>query len=147
VWDLSTVLAEDGRPRLAFGGDYNPEQWPREVWREDVALMVEAGVDLANATASASPRFPHAYPDSLTRFGTGTIFSDLGRAIDADVPATSATGATAGSPAVTPNAVGAGAAYYAGTALAPGGLHELLAEIPSSARAVAVVREEARASA
>jgi beta-galactosidase len=33
-------------PRLAFGGDYNPEQWPREVWREDLALMREAGVDL-----------------------------------------------------------------------------------------------------
>lgn len=29
---------------IAFGGDYNPEQWPREVWREDVALMREAGV-------------------------------------------------------------------------------------------------------
>ncbi|MFI6405175.1 beta-galactosidase [Streptomyces sp. NPDC050548] len=29
---------------LAFGGDYNPEQWPREVWEEDVRLMREAGV-------------------------------------------------------------------------------------------------------
>jgi beta-galactosidase len=31
---------------LAYGGDYNPEQWPPEVWREDVALMREAGVNL-----------------------------------------------------------------------------------------------------
>ena len=31
---------------IAFGGDYNPEQWPREVWREDVELMLEAGVNL-----------------------------------------------------------------------------------------------------
>lgn len=31
---------------MAFGGDYNPEQWPREVWREDVRLMVEAGVTM-----------------------------------------------------------------------------------------------------
>ena len=29
-----------------YGGDYNPEQWPREVWDEDVRLMVEAGVNL-----------------------------------------------------------------------------------------------------
>src|SRR3954454_20125762 len=29
---------------LALGGDYNPEQWPREVWDEDVRLMREAGV-------------------------------------------------------------------------------------------------------
>ena len=33
-------------PPMAFGGDYNPEQWPREVWDEDVRLMREAGVDL-----------------------------------------------------------------------------------------------------
>ncbi|MDW4572004.1 beta-galactosidase [Microbacterium sp. M3] len=31
---------------IAFGGDYNPEQWPREVWREDAELMVRAGVNL-----------------------------------------------------------------------------------------------------
>jgi len=30
-----------------FGGDYNPEQWPREVWDEDVSLMQQAGVTLA----------------------------------------------------------------------------------------------------
>ena len=33
-------------PPLAFGGDYNPEQWPVEVHEEDVRLMREAGVDL-----------------------------------------------------------------------------------------------------
>ncbi len=31
---------------LAYGGDYNPEQWPREVWLDDVRLMREAGVNL-----------------------------------------------------------------------------------------------------
>jgi beta-galactosidase len=31
---------------LCYGGDYNPEQWPRDVWREDVRLMLEAGVNL-----------------------------------------------------------------------------------------------------
>ena len=35
------------RGRLLFGGDYNPEQWPREVWTEDVRLMREANVNLA----------------------------------------------------------------------------------------------------
>lgn len=30
--------------RIAFGGDYNPEQWPRATWQEDMALMREAGV-------------------------------------------------------------------------------------------------------
>lgn len=31
---------------IAFGGDYNPEQWPREVWQQDVELMRKAGVNL-----------------------------------------------------------------------------------------------------
>ena len=29
---------------VALGCDYNPEQWPRSVWPEDIALMQEAGV-------------------------------------------------------------------------------------------------------
>ncbi|MBD3942444.1 beta-galactosidase [Microbacterium sp. NEAU-LLC] len=33
---------------IAYGGDYTPEQWPKEVWREDVALMREAGVNLVS---------------------------------------------------------------------------------------------------
>ncbi|WP_324014371.1 beta-galactosidase [Microbacterium sp. JZ37] len=35
-------------PGIAFGGDYNPEQWPRETWQEDVRLMREAGVNLVS---------------------------------------------------------------------------------------------------
>ncbi|MEU4831311.1 beta-galactosidase [Streptosporangium sp. NPDC023615] len=33
---------------LAYGADYNPEQWPEEVWHEDVRLMREAGVNLVS---------------------------------------------------------------------------------------------------
>ncbi len=32
--------------QLFYGGDYNPEQWGREVWLEDMRLMREAGVNL-----------------------------------------------------------------------------------------------------
>ncbi|EWM10427.1 beta-galactosidase [Kutzneria sp. 744] len=32
---------------LAFGGDYNPEQWDKAVWEEDDELMRRAGVNLA----------------------------------------------------------------------------------------------------
>ncbi|WP_447913568.1 beta-galactosidase [Microbacterium phyllosphaerae] len=32
---------------LWYGGDYNPEQWPREIWAEDVRLMQRAGVTVA----------------------------------------------------------------------------------------------------
>ncbi|MDQ1595807.1 MAG: beta-galactosidase, partial [Arthrobacter pascens] len=34
--------------RLAYGADYNPEQWPREIWAEDVRLMREAGVNIVS---------------------------------------------------------------------------------------------------
>jgi beta-galactosidase len=34
-------------PGIAYGADYNPEQWPRETWTEDVRLMQEAGVSVA----------------------------------------------------------------------------------------------------
>lgn len=37
-----------GRSTIAFGGDYNPEQWPREVWDDDIRLMQEAGVNLVS---------------------------------------------------------------------------------------------------
>jgi beta-galactosidase len=40
---LDTLTGELG---LLFGGDYNPEQWPRDVWPEDVALMQAASVNL-----------------------------------------------------------------------------------------------------
>ncbi len=31
--------------RIAYGGDYNPEQWPEEIWEEDMRLFKEAGID------------------------------------------------------------------------------------------------------
>ncbi|WP_407341958.1 beta-galactosidase [Pengzhenrongella phosphoraccumulans] len=33
---------------IAFGADYNPEQWPEEVWAEDIELMGQAGVNLVS---------------------------------------------------------------------------------------------------
>lgn len=36
------------KPRVWYGGDYNPDQWPEEVWDEDVALMKQAGVNLVS---------------------------------------------------------------------------------------------------
>lgn len=35
-------------PGILYGGDYNPEQWPEEVWRDDVRLMREAGVNFVS---------------------------------------------------------------------------------------------------
>ena len=38
------LLTENGRG-IAFGGDYNPDQWPEEIWDDDIRLMKKAGVN------------------------------------------------------------------------------------------------------
>ena len=47
-------------PSLAYGGDYNPEQWPEATWHEDAELMRQAGVNLVSlgvfAWAHLEPR-------------------------------------------------------------------------------------------
>lgn len=49
---------DDGR--LRYGGDWNPEQWPAEVWREDVALMRRARVNLVTVGVFAWSRLEPA---------------------------------------------------------------------------------------
>lgn len=38
------LLTPDGRG-IAYGGDYNPDQWPESVWDDDIRLMTKAGVN------------------------------------------------------------------------------------------------------
>jgi beta-galactosidase len=53
-WPEPVDLADGSRtadstaPRMAYGADYNPEQWPEEVWADDVRLMREAGVNIVS---------------------------------------------------------------------------------------------------
>lgn len=58
-------------PGLLYGGDYNPEQWPEDVWREDARLMGEAGVNLVSvaifAWAKLEPRAGEYHFDWLDR--------------------------------------------------------------------------------
>lgn len=35
-------------PKIWYGGDYNPDQWPKEVWREDMRLFKLAHIDVAS---------------------------------------------------------------------------------------------------
>jgi beta-galactosidase len=41
---------------IYYGGDYNPEQWPEEIWPEDVRLMRRAGVNLVTVGVFAWAR-------------------------------------------------------------------------------------------
>jgi len=38
----------NGGPRIGYGADYNPEQWPRSVWDDDAAAMRAAGVNIVS---------------------------------------------------------------------------------------------------
>ncbi|SDU27468.1 beta-galactosidase [Verrucomicrobium sp. GAS474] len=42
----NTILAKTGQ--ILYGGDYNPEQWPESVWKEDMRLMRLAGVNFVS---------------------------------------------------------------------------------------------------
>jgi beta-galactosidase len=42
------LAAGSARGPLGYGADYNPDQWDREVWDEDVRLMRQAGVNLVS---------------------------------------------------------------------------------------------------
>ena len=41
---------------LAYGGDYNPDQWSEDVWHEDVRLMRDAGVNLVSLPIFSWPQ-------------------------------------------------------------------------------------------
>jgi beta-galactosidase len=65
----------------------------------------------------------------LSKYGPGRVFSELGKSAGATVLAEYTTGSVAGSPAVTRNSVGSGAAYYVGTSLSTDGIHKLFGDI------------------
>ncbi|GAA1447452.1 beta-galactosidase [Leifsonia poae] len=77
-----------------YGGDYNPEQWPAEVWRDDVTLMNRAGVNLASvgifSWARIEPRdgeFDFAWLDEvLDLLHAGGVRVDLATATASPPP-------------------------------------------------------------
>ncbi|WP_432905128.1 beta-galactosidase [Micromonospora matsumotoense] len=79
---------------IYFGADYNPEQWPEQVWAEDVALMRQAGVDLVSvgifswALLEPSPgRYEFGWLDrALDVLHAGGIHVDLATATASPPP-------------------------------------------------------------
>lgn len=41
---------------LAYGGDYNPDQWSEETWHDDIRLMREAGVNMVSLPIFSWPQ-------------------------------------------------------------------------------------------
>ena len=40
------MIADSRIQKILYGGDYNPEQWPEEVWEEDMRLLKLAHIDI-----------------------------------------------------------------------------------------------------
>ncbi|TCK59248.1 beta-galactosidase [Curtobacterium sp. PhB136] len=80
--------------RIWYGGDYNPEQWPSDVWDEDVRLMQRAGVTVATvgvfSWAKLEPRDGYFafdwLDDVLGRLHAGGIGVDLATATASPPP-------------------------------------------------------------
>lgn len=41
-------MVTNTEPKIIFGGDYFPEQWPEETWKEDIRLMKRANVNMVS---------------------------------------------------------------------------------------------------
>ena len=52
--------------RILFGGDYNPNQWPKEVWKQDMAYFKDAHINSATINVYSRLRMS-IISQSLTR--------------------------------------------------------------------------------
>ncbi len=84
TWDAHRPV--ENQKALWFGGDYNPEQWPSEMWSEDVAALEHLGVNMVTlpvfAWSSLQPakdRFEFGWLDrvldGLDRHGIGVVMA------------------------------------------------------------------------
>lgn len=76
---------------MHYGADYNPDQWPEEVWPEDIARMKEAGVTLVNLgifswsrLQPAEDRFDFGWLDRIL-----DLLHEAGIAVDLATPTAS----------------------------------------------------------
>ncbi len=88
------VTTADGSPQFFYGADYNPEQWPREVWDSDIALMQQAGVNVVSLAIFSWARIQPTndtwdfewLDDMMDRLHAGGIRVDLATATASPPP-------------------------------------------------------------
>ena len=49
--------------KILYGGDYNPEQWPEEIWKEDMRLFKLAHIDVVTLNVFS---WAALQPDEIT---------------------------------------------------------------------------------
>ena len=78
-WERSQLWKHPAMSVIAYGGDYNPEQWPESTWAEDVRLMTEAGVNLVTVGVFSWSRLQTA-PGELNAGWLDRVLDLLGAA-------------------------------------------------------------------
>lgn len=77
--------------RILYGGDYNPNQWPREVWKEDMELFKKANINSATINVFSWAKLQ---PDENTYdFSELDDIIDMLSQNDVDIVLATATGA------------------------------------------------------
>ncbi|MFC7404096.1 beta-galactosidase [Georgenia alba] len=66
--------------KILYGGDYNPEQWPRDVWEEDYAAFGAASIETVTLGVFA---WSHLQPDEDT-YDFSRLDAIVARAVEAD---------------------------------------------------------------
>ena len=80
--------------KMLYGGDYNPEQWPREIWQQDMELFDKAGINSATINVFSWARLQpseevydfhelDAIVDTLTRAGKQIVLATSTAALPA----------------------------------------------------------------
>lgn len=57
------MIPYDKLDKIPYGGDYNPEQWPEEIWQEDMRLFHLAGIDIVTLNVFS---WAALQPDEMT---------------------------------------------------------------------------------
>ena len=80
--------------KMLYGGDYNPEQWPREIWQQDMELFDKAGINSATINVFSWARLQpseevydfhelDAIVDTLTKAGKQIVLATSTAALPA----------------------------------------------------------------
>ena len=83
--------------RILYGGDYNPNQWPKEIWKEDMAYFKDARINSATINVFSWARLQPSEEvydfsqldeivDMLSREGYDIIMATSTGAMPAPIP-------------------------------------------------------------
>ena len=53
--------------KILYGGDYNPEQWPEEIWEEDMRMFKLAHIDVVTLNVFSWAAYSRMRPPMISQ--------------------------------------------------------------------------------